>query len=74
MTPKILIHMEGGLIQSVCSDAPVEVYVVDYDIDGVEEDHPHLTKFNGENCILFKMYADEDAVTVNLAKKTWSIA
>lgn len=74
MTPKILIHMEGGLIQSVFSDAPVEVYVVDYDIDGVEEDHPHLTKFNGDDCLLFAMDAEDDTPIVDLAKKTWSIA
>ncbi len=32
------IRMEGGLIQSVWADRPINVTVIDYDIEGVEED------------------------------------
>lgn len=39
MQPRIVIVMEGGLIQGVCSDeAGVDVLVCDYDIDGIDEE------------------------------------
>lgn len=68
---KILIHVDGGLIQSISADGPVDVYVVDYDIDGVENDHPHLTKFCGDDCLLYKFDPDNGSDAVNLAEKTW---
>lgn len=36
--PRIVIKVEGGLITHVLSDQPVEALVIDYDIDGVDED------------------------------------
>lgn len=32
-SPKVLITVEGGVIQSVVSDQPVDVVMVDYDVD-----------------------------------------
>ncbi len=33
MTPKIVITLEGGIIQSIDSNIPTEVIVLDYDSD-----------------------------------------
>lgn len=68
---KILIHMDGGIIQSISTDGTVDVYVVDYDIDGVEDSHPYLTKFAGDECLLYKFEHDNSSDAVNLAEKTW---
>jgi len=44
---RILVTVDGGLVQSVSVDAPpevaenMEVVVIDYDIDGVESDKIH---------------------------------
>ena len=32
--PRIVIRLEGGCVQAVLSDTPVELMVVDYDTDG----------------------------------------
>jgi len=37
---KIVIIVDGGLIQDVIVDGDSEVLVVDYDIDGVEDAEP----------------------------------
>lgn len=34
--PRLVIVMEGGVIQSVVADKPVDVMVVDYDTDGAD--------------------------------------
>lgn len=36
--PKIVITVEGGVVQSVMSNTPVEVFSVDYDTDGTADD------------------------------------
>lgn len=46
---RIFIHLEGGLIQDVCSDVPdLEVVILDFDIEGADEDetirHPDDAK------------------------------
>jgi hypothetical protein len=71
---KVLIYMDGGIIQYINCDEPVEIYVVDFDIEGVADDHPHLTKFDGEECLLFKLDPNENPDAVNLAEKTWGQA
>ena len=35
---RVLVTMEGGLIQDVTSDLPVDVLVLDFDTDGADED------------------------------------
>ena len=37
--PRIVIVIEGGLVQEVLSTEPVNYAVVDYDIEGTEEDN-----------------------------------
>lgn len=49
---RIVIVMDGGLIQNIISEQPVEIYTVDYDIEGVDEDHPMLTKLSGDDCLI----------------------
>lgn len=68
---KIFITMEGGCIQNIFSDGPVEVYIADFDVEGVERDHPLLTSFDGDECLLGTFSAEFDAHAVSLAKKTW---
>lgn len=68
---KVLIQMDGGIIQSITSDEPIEVYVIDYDTEGVENDHPFLTSFDGDECLLGREKANIDPGLVYLAAKTW---
>jgi len=35
--PKVVIWVEGGLIQGIISDTPVSVAKIDYDIEGADE-------------------------------------
>jgi len=34
--PRMFIYVEGGLIQTMASDIPMEVLVLDGDVDGIE--------------------------------------
>lgn len=71
MTIKILINMDGGVIQNIYANEDVEIYVADHDIEGTENNHPHLTEFDGDECLLFRYYPDLDPGPVSLAAKTW---
>lgn len=33
---RVVIHVEGGIVQDVFADAPVAVIVVDYDVEGAD--------------------------------------
>lgn len=68
---KIVIHIEGGVIQGITSDQPAEVYVIDYDTEGVEDGHPHLTKFAGDECLLYRDDPIVNPNAVHKIKKTW---
>lgn len=37
---RILVHIDGGIVQSVSSDSPLdaEVVVIDYDVEGADEE------------------------------------
>lgn len=70
---RIVISMEGGFIQGIVSDQPVDIYVIDYDTEG-EEGHPHLTKLGGDECILFPVEPDIEPNVVGLIEKTWKTA
>jgi len=37
-TTKVVIACDGGLVQDVCANMPVEFAMIDYDNDGVEDD------------------------------------
>jgi len=51
---RILIYMDGGVIQGIDADQPVEIYVADYDIDGVDDGNADLTILHGDECLLFE--------------------
>ena len=35
MKPKIIIIMDGGILQNILSDTDIDISAVDYDIDGI---------------------------------------
>lgn len=37
MTPKVVIVVEGGVVQDVLCDQHIQVLLIDYDTDGMEE-------------------------------------
>jgi hypothetical protein len=54
---RIVIIIEGGLVQQVLSDGePVTVAVVDYDVEGADLDD--LTKLDGEDAFISHWTAD----------------
>jgi hypothetical protein len=67
MKPKVIITIEGGLIQNVLSDTEIDVIVVDYDTESYEENE-HLTPipydFQGKSgydyayCMEYPIYND----------------
>jgi len=36
--PKVVITLDGGIVQDILSDVPIDVIVIDYDVEGIEED------------------------------------
>lgn len=36
--PTIIVAIEGGLVNAVVADSPVELLTIDYDVDGADED------------------------------------
>ena len=47
MRPKIFINLNGGIIQQILSDSPVEVIIADYDVEGLDDDR--VTSFKDES-------------------------
>lgn len=63
ITPKIVLTLDGGLVQHVAADAPVEVLVLDVDTDGlVEEDLIDIKDQSGDDA---KAYAHFDTADVD---------
>ena len=59
---RIVIEMQGGLIQSVIADEPADVLVIDRDTDGMEPEE--LTIIEGEEAYLHFAEVEEDAEAV----------
>lgn len=57
-TPKIFITMEGGIIQHIYADSPVDIIVADFD-EGITDD-PRLMTINGD-----KAYVVEEDPEIN---------
>lgn len=56
-TPRIVVVVEGGVIQQILSDgAPVEVVTVDYDTEGASPEE--YGSLDGEDCFLWRWIAD----------------
>lgn len=49
--PTVVIHMGGGLIEYIECDGPVNVIVVNTDVEGVEQDRIKQTIFGAEATI-----------------------
>jgi len=52
-TLKVVVVMEGGIVQSVFCSSPADVAVVDYDTDDADQTDPHFIKrlsLNGDDC------------------------
>ena len=39
--PRIVVKIKGGMVESFTSDIPIVAHVLDYDVDGVDEDDLH---------------------------------
>ena len=57
-TPKIVIPMNGGLIEEIVSDIPVEVLQLDYDIEGADKDE--LIKVGTKECTVWIADTSDD--------------
>lgn len=68
---KVVIYMDGGVIQHVVCSEPTEIFVVDYDVEGLDVDHPHLTKLSGDDCLLFPVEPGINEHCTHLVAKTW---
>jgi hypothetical protein len=49
---RIVIQVEGGVVQDICSNSPVpiQVYIVDYDTEGADLDEIRITS-DGEEFV-----------------------
>lgn len=59
---RIVIDLEGGLIQAIYTDAsqasiPLEILVIDWDTEGAEDDSLFTLK-SGDECVMFKPCVD----------------
>lgn len=48
MIPKIVITLEGGIIQNIDSDLPIKVIVLDFDVYAIDDKETEFTCVNGE--------------------------
>ncbi len=55
---RIQIGVEGGLVTGVSSDGPVDVLILDFDIEGGTDDE--ISKINGSDCFVRNFDADID--------------
>ena len=62
-SPRIVIEMEGGLIQNVTANVKVEVLVLDADTEGGDEDRiREITNWNGSKEEIYSGGIDEPEV------------
>lgn len=45
-SPRIMIEVEGGLIQTVCSDQAIQYCLIDMDVDGIPDERKMTIKNN----------------------------
>ena len=65
MTNRILIYVQGGVIQNIVSDQHVDIFVADYDVDGLDEDA--ISFLDGE-CTIDKYEHGTNRVAINIAE------
>lgn len=81
--PRIFVKISGGRVQGAVSDVPIDVEVLDYDTDGVEDDELYaVPEKNGEidDCIVYSeqplvdpAYCDEIETAITDDEKGSSI-
>lgn len=49
--PRVVVHVEGGIVQGWVADVPVDVIVLDYDVEGADEDEIS-TNGAGDDCVV----------------------
>jgi hypothetical protein len=57
MMKKIVIVLEGGLVQNVVSEEPIDVIVVDYDVDTDDDD---AMNFFGNKAVIRSFHSEEN--------------
>ena len=65
--PKVIVKLDGGLVQEMISEIPLEVLKLDYDVDGADEDE--LIKVDGEKCFAEVMNMEDGRVKLADKKK-----
>ena len=65
MTTKIIVFLEGGLIEEVMTDQDAEVMIVDYDLDGLGEDEIKMVDGKEAYIHRFSPYIRVDAGKIN---------
>ena len=64
MKTKIIVFMEGGLVQCVMTDTEADVTILDHDIDGIEPEQ--INMIEGEETYIYRFRGHEqDSVRVN---------
>lgn len=49
--PRILITVEGGIIQDIFADTPVDITIKDFDTEGADDDQIYTDRF-GNKCLI----------------------
>jgi len=68
MRTRIVVHLEGGLVQSVSSNSPIdaEVVVIDYDTEGAEQEEIHRVPQSDDPGVTFKVITKDESYFVEL--------
>jgi hypothetical protein len=61
MKPKMIIIIEGGFVREVLSDIDIDIAIMDYDIEGIEEEHLTSIPSEGKDNMAF-CYIDSTVV------------
>ena len=72
---KIIVFMDGGLVQSVMTDTEADVTILDHDVDGLEPEE--IKMIEGKETYIYRFRVHEqDSVRVNKIlgeiEKIWS--
>lgn len=59
----IIVVLEGGLVSAVIADSQKEVFIVDYDVDGIEEEMHDMIEVAGSKATV----RGDDVTPVNEA-------
>ena len=50
--PVVIVTCSGGLVEIVCCSQDIDVAVIDFDVDGFDEDRLHILKIDGRRCTI----------------------